>query len=286
MKRKFLRLFKYVIFNKYALKNLQSQLKLLFVINYFNREKLVHLRTNLYHLTDYLSGAFTTDEKAQILCHHYRFLRETFNTRQLKLIFNDGVEFFREENDNGTYSIVLNTSSTLEFEGSLSIFLKFDDIKIATLSFSIAPGSIFSIDEEHVAYITCTQRIGQHKPRILAAIKHFRDIVPSVLLMKSFEAMLTKLNIHSCIGISYKNQLTALKNNEDEKYFSFYDALWMNYGGIDIGGNYLIPLPLGQKPLILIKQTHRNRTVKKRQKMREIYDSTIQKMVAFLDDPI
>jgi len=273
-----------VVFNKNALKNLKNQLKLIALIQYFTAEKFVHFRTNLYHLTDYLSGEFTTDEKLRILYHHYSFLKNNFTNKQLGQIFNAGVECFKEDSNIGKYSIVLGSSSTLEFEGSLSLYLMFNDIKIATLSFSIVPGSLFNIPEEHVAYITCTQRIGQHKARILAAIKHFRDIVPSVLLMKSFEAILLTLGISACVGISYKNQLTALKHpGEEGKYHAFYDELWMNYGGIDIAGNYLVPLPLAQKPLLLIKQTHRNRTVRKRLKLREIYVATIEKMGGFMN---
>ena len=94
-------------------------------------------------------------------------------------------------------------------------------LKVATLSFTIIPGAIFNIPEEHVAYITCTQRIGQHKVRILAAIKHFRDMVPSVLLMKSFEAILLTLGITSCVGISHKNQLTALKHPRRKRKILF-----------------------------------------------------------------
>jgi uncharacterized protein VirK/YbjX len=275
---------RYVVFNKYALINFKNQLKLIALIKFFTAEKFVHFRTNLYHLTDYLSGTFSTDEKLKILYHHYNFLKKTFTHKQLSEIFKDGVECYSEDNNIGRYSIVIGSSLTLEFEGSLSLYLMFNDVKIATLSFTIIPGAIFNIPEEHVAYITCTQRIGQHKVRILAAIKHFRDMVPSVLLMKSFEAILLTLGITSCVGISHENQLTALKRpGEKEKYYSFYDQLWINYDGINIGGDYLIPLPLVQKPLLLIKQTHRNRTVKKRMKLSEIYDATIEKMNAFVN---
>jgi len=282
MKRKFVRLLRYVVFNKNAFENLKNQVKLLALIKYFTGAKLVHFRTNLYHLTDYLSGSFTTDEKLKVLLHHYTYLKKNFSPVQLKQIFNEGIVCFEEDNNIGRYSIVLGSSLTLEFEGSLSLFLKFNDVKIATLSFTIVPGNIFNLRDESVAYITCTQRIGQHKAHILAAIKHFRDIVPSVVLMKSFEGILNTLDIASCVGISHINQITALKNTgEEEKYQSFYNKLWNNYGGIDIGGNYLIPLPLAQKPLLLIKQTHRNRTVKKRAKLREIYTATVNKMNAF-----
>jgi uncharacterized protein VirK/YbjX len=282
MKQKFLRLIGYVIFNKKAFRNSKSQFKLIVLLKYFTDNKLVHFRTNLYHLTDYLSGSFSTGDKIQILIHHYSYLRANFTDAQLRQLFNEGIECYTECIETDKYSIVLTGSSTLEFEGSLSLFFKLNDVKIATLSFTIIPGSTFNLSDQNLAYITCMQRIGEHKDSINKAIKYFRDIIPSFILMKSFEAILSVLNISNCIGVSYTNQITALKNENKENYYSFYDELWMNYGGINITGNYLIPLPLTQKPILLIKQTHRNRTIKKRNKLKEIYNASLEGMRAFV----
>ncbi len=283
MRQKFLRLLGFVIFNKKAPRNLIDQIKLIKILRYFTANKLAHLRVNLYHLTEYLACSLSINEKLQALFYHYNYLKTTFSLNQLEQLFNDGIECYAEDIEKDKYSIVLTGSSTLEFEGSLSLFLKMNGMKIAVLSFTIVPGELFGLDDEKVGYITCLQRKGQHKASIQIAIKHFRDIIPSFILMRSFEAILSVLKIDTCVGVAYTNQITAMQNVNNENYYSFYDEHWMNYGGIYKNGNYIIPIPLTQKPLLLIKQTHRNRTVKKRNKLKEIHNESFSKMSNFVN---
>jgi uncharacterized protein VirK/YbjX len=282
MRQKILRLLGFIIFHKRAPLNLIDQIKLMKLLRYFTINKLAHLRVNLYHLTEYLSCSLSTDEKSKALFYHYNYLKTIFSLHQLKQLFNDGVECYTENIENYEYNIVLTGSSTLEFEGSLSLFLRMNGVKIAVLSFTIVPGVLFGLEDEKVGYITCLQRIGQHKANIQIAIKHFRDIIPSFILMRSFEAILSVLKIDTCVGVAYTNQITAMKNINNENYYSFYDERWMNYGGIYKDGNYIIPTPFAQKPLLSIKQTHRNRTVKKRNKLKEIYNESFDKMSNFV----
>ena len=290
MRQKFLRLSRFItrlsrfiIFNKKAPRNLIDQIKLIKLLRYFTTNKLAHLRVNVYHLTGYLSCSFNNNEKLQALFYHYKYLKTTFNLNQLKQLFNDGIECYAEDTENDKYAIVLTGSSKLEFEGSLSLFLKMNGVKIAVLSFTIVPGALFGLEDEKVGYITCLQRIGQHKAGIHIAIKHFKDIIPSFILMHSFEAILSVLKIDTCVGVSYTNQISAMRSVNNESYYSFYDEHWMNYGGVYKDGNYIIPTPLAQKPLLAIKQTHRNRTVKKRNKLKEIYNESFSKMNDFVN---
>jgi uncharacterized protein VirK/YbjX len=101
--------------------------------------------------------------------------------------------------------------------------------------------------------------------------------------MRSFGALLSVLKIDTCVGVAYTNQITAMKNVDNENYYSFYDERWMNYGGVYKDGNYIIPTPFAQKPLLSIKQTHRNRTVRKRNKLKQIYNESFSKMSNFVN---
>lgn len=284
MRQKIFRLLGFIIFNKKASLNLIEQIKLIRVLRYFTNNKLAHLRVNLYHLTEYLSYSFSTDEKLQALLYHYNYLKATYSLNQLKQLFNNGIECYTEDIENDKYSIVLTGSSTLEFEGSLSLLLKVNGVKIAVLSFTIVRGELFGLEDEKVGYITCSQRIGQHKASIQIAIKHFKDLIPSFILMRSFEAILSVLKIETCVGVAYTNQITAMKNVDNENYYSFYDEHWLNYGGVYKDGNYIISRPFAQKPLLSIKQTHRNRTVKKRNKLKEIYNESRNNMDNFVKE--
>jgi uncharacterized protein VirK/YbjX len=283
MRQKFLRLLRFLIFNKKAGRNLIDQIKLIKVLRYFTVNKLAHLRVNFYHFTEYLSCSFSIDEKFQALFCHYKYLKTTFTLNKLKQLFNDSIECYTECIEDDKYSIVLTGSSTLEFEGSLSLFLKMNGVNIAVLSFTIVPGKLFGLEDEKVGYITRLQRIGEHKANIQIAIKHFKNIIPAFILIRSFEAILSVLKIETCVGVAYTNQISAKQNVNNENYYSFYDECWMNYGGVYKDGNYIIPTPFAQKPLLAIKQTHRNRTVKKRNKLKEIYNESFSKMTNFVN---
>lgn len=284
MKEKIARLSSYIILDKNRIKNVGHEIHLLFLLSYYIRYRFVHYRTFFYHVTDYLSASFTTHTRLKILTHHYNFLKIRLSHKQRNKLFRQEIILYNEHKDDDEYTIVLASSGKLEYEGSLSLYLKYNGIKIAVLSFTFVSGSIFNRRENSIAYITCVQRIGQHKSIIYDSIKHFNDIIPCAILMKSFEAMLNALNISVCVGISYINQITATQKEDKSAYVFFYDETWINYGGKNIGGNYLISLPLPQKPISLIKQTHRNRTVKKRIRLKTIYELSFQNMKKFMTD--
>ena len=266
------RLLGHFIFNRNVFSNVKQQLKLTNTLKpYFKAQQLNH-RTSVIYLFSYLSGSFNTGQKLAILRHHYGYLKNVLDIAQLRTLFKQGITCYQDCTTGNAYNILLTPGYMLEFEGSLSVSLLMNNIKIAMLSFSVAPGTVFDLPDEHVIYIANLQRFGGHNDDIHKATKHFNDIIPAAILLKVVEALAGVLKISTCIGISAQNQLTSIVMNDHERFYSIYDQFWLNHGGVLKNGDYIIPLPLAQKPLEQVKQTHRNRTVKKRERLKGIYD--------------
>nr|WP_255487031.1 DUF535 family protein [Mucilaginibacter sp. SP1R1] len=271
-----------LLFSGSAYVNINQQLKVIDVLKPFIQDKYIHYRIYVIYLFSYLSRAFDTDTKRQILINHYQLLQDRFPPAQLNKLFKSGIVCYSDNCGSNHYELILASSATLEFEGSLSLFFTMNEIKISTLSFTIAPGKLFGLADDHVIYISRLQRAGNHNQNIHTAIKYFNDIIPSVILMKVLEAVAAALHIHTCIGISSDNQLSTYMEPEAEKFYSIYDQFWINNGATLKNGNYIIPLPIAQKPLELIKQTHRNRAIKKRNKLCCIYNISYQNILTAL----
>jgi uncharacterized protein VirK/YbjX len=230
-------------------------------------------RTSVMYLFSYLSGAISTNHKRKILAHHYSFLKRAFCGSQLIQLYNGGVVFYTEQCGQNEYKVTLAASGMLEFEGSLSLIFEMNSQKVASLLFSFAPGNVFDLKDKHIVFISCLQRVGKQAENAYAATKYFSDNNMATILLKVLEAAAINFGITKAIGVGCDNQLTAKLTCEHERYYSIYDQFWLNSSGVKRNGDYLIELPMAQKPILLIKQTHRNRTIKKRQRLRHIFEA-------------
>ncbi|MEO3408352.1 DUF535 family protein [Mucilaginibacter sp. CAU 1740] len=272
------KLLRHFILNRNIFSNIKQQYKLASTLKPYFKARLLNHRTSVIYLFSYLSGAFTVSKKRQILDHHYQYLKNVLPPTQLQTLFKQGISCYQDSTTADEYNILLASTHMLEFEGSLSLSLLVNNIKIAMLSFSIAPGVAFDLPDEQVIYMANMQRWGEHNEDIHKATKYFNDIIPATILLKTIEALASVLSISTAIGISANNQLTAIIKNDHERFYSIYDQFWLNHGGELKNGDYIIPLPLVQKPIEQVKQTHRNRTLKKRERLKGIYEEACRNL--------
>ena len=262
---------RYCFFEDGFVSNTKKHLKLLGILKPLKIADLITYNTCFIYLFSYLSRALSVNDKFNVLVHHYGFLNNNFSERQLALLLKSGIECYKENDGENEYQIVLTSSAFLEIEGSLTMFLKVDNIKIASLSFSFAPGEIFGIEADNIIHISCLQRFGKQIKNIEKAKKHFGDILPAFILLKSIEAFACFLGVEQFVGICVENQLSFKDVNDHGKYYAAYDEFWKINGGQLINGSYVIPCPIPQKDILSIKQTHRNRVRRKRQKLNSIF---------------
>jgi uncharacterized protein VirK/YbjX len=182
-------------------------------------------------------------------------------------LFSKGIVCYAENN----YKIILSGSEDREREGSLSLYFKDGDVTISQLSFSISAGKTFGVDDENIAIISRFQQISAHLEKIKEAKKHFGDIMPTLILFTVLEAFCMSLNINKVLGINGRDQL-SWETQYQHSYNATYDEFWMHNGGTTTQYGYLMDCPFPQKDLSEIKQSHRNRAKKKRERLDAIYD--------------
>ena len=258
-------LFKFLFFSGKLVTNNTLFIKLLQVIRPLIKSGLV------IKGTIFISRALSTQDKIRIATHHYSFLQRVFSPKQLKLLFSDGIECYSEFSDNNLLRVSLWHCRDYDYEGLCSLIYKVNGIEYARLSFMVAPGVMFGLKQDNIFYISCMQKKhtagdGNNKAT------HIANIHPITILLQVFTALGAANNITTCIAVAAKNQLSFIENDEEYDYFfSIYDNFWLSKGGSKFNTEYLLPLPLLQKPILDVKQTHRNRIRKKRVKLQEIY---------------
>jgi uncharacterized protein VirK/YbjX len=276
--KKISNLIKRFVLSPALITNFKKHIELVKVLKPFKKQGFINHRSYLIYLFSYISKSLTTDDRLEILKFHYSFLRKNFSPRYLKQLFENGIECFKENSMEDEYTVSLLPSSMLEFEGSLSLDFKVNGTKIYTLSFTFVPGHVVNIKEHAVIYISRLQRDSKHLEKNSKATKYFNDIVPSAILMRVLEAIATSLNIRTCVGVSAKHQVSLTNEAEYLRFYSIYDEFWLNHGGKFVDNNYLFPIPFEQKYISEIQQKHRNRALKKRRRLEEIYNESYNRV--------
>lgn len=268
---------KYFISGK-LLTKIDDQIKLVKVLSPFVNAGFIDKRTYLIYIFSYLCRSFSVEEKRRILLHNYCFLKQSFDPKRLQKLFYTGITCFRQSDGSDVYEVALSSNDFFEFEGSMSLNFKLNDVPIFDLAFTFAPGDIFGVEDETVIYISGLQGTKNEFESVYKTTKYFKENAPAIILMKVLEAIADCFKINKLFGISVDNQLSFGTASGYQYFYDKYDEFWKNVGGVYENGNYVIPLPIPQKDILLIKQKHRNRTLKKREVLKEIYWNSCELM--------
>ena len=263
----------------------KMHLQLVKTMEFYRRNNLIAFRAYFIYILPYISKSFNVDQKHRILINHYSVLKQYFSQSQLEKLFTDGIECYNEINEEDNYSIYLQAvTNHLEFEGSMCLVFKYDNINLFTLNFTLVPGKVFNHSDAQMIYISSIQGVRNEFENIRKATKYFKDNSLPVILLKVLQAFAMSMGIDNCIGISVKDQLSVKDELMYDRFRTIYDDFWINNGGVSLSGGYLIDLPVRQKPIHLIAQPHRNRTLKKRKKLEDIYSYAIRNINTALQD--
>jgi uncharacterized protein VirK/YbjX len=258
---------RYFLFNGSLSSNIKKHKEIKETLSPFIANKLMDPKTTLLYLRKYVSTALPVDKSREILLHHYTYLKRMLPFNNLQHLFSNGIVCYTESN----YKIILSGSEDREREGSLSLYFKDGDLTIAQLSFTITNGKTFNVADNNIAVISRFQQISAHLENITEAKKFFGDIMPTLVLFTVLEAICVSLNIEKVLGINGKDQL-SWEPQYERSYSVNYDEFWMRNGGTATQYGYLMDCPFPQKDLNEIKQSHRNRARKKRERLEAIYN--------------
>jgi len=279
----FLTTVKYIILKSPAIfLHLKGHLKLINILKSYRETELINLRTYAIYTSSYLSKKLIVKEKLEILTYHYDYLKKIFDPHLLNRLFKNELVFWSCDKHSETFSVSFAFSNMLEFEGSLALIFKVNEIKVFTLAFSFAPGNVFGFPDTTIIYIGCMQGVKDEFENYAKATKHLHENIPSVILVKVLEAFACALNIKTMLGITTTNQLSFGEDANFENFNNNYNKFWETIGGRQFNDYYLMECPLHQKPIMLITSKHRKRVLGKRRVLEEIYKDCYRNIKCFL----
>jgi len=279
----FLTTVKYIILKSPAVfLHLKGHLKLIWILKSYKETELISLRTYAIYTSSYLSKKLIVKEKLKILTYHYDYLKKIFDPHLLNRLFKNELVFWSCNKHSETLSVSFTFSNMLEFEGSLALIFKVNEIKVFTLAFSFSPGNIFDFSDTTIIYIGCMQGVKDEFENYTKATKHLYENIPPVILVKVLEAFACALNIKKMLGITTVNQLSFGKDANFENFNNNYNKFWEAIGGKKFNDYYLIEFPLYQKPITLIPSKHRKRVLGKRKVLEDVYKDSYQNIKSFL----
>lgn len=233
------------------------------------------------HLSrDYLFTGLPARHRAASFAHHLRFLRT--HVPEALLLREEPLEltvFERREGDR-VYSVKLDLPPQISsFEGDLRLGLLVDGVLVYCLQFTIVPGLAVQSKESDVVFILRVQGIKGHYEQIRLATKSLQEVAPPALLIAALQGIASAWGIHEMAGISATSQ-HAYDETVASLFTQIYDDFFLELGATRTTKDFFSsPLPLPAKPLDLIRNGHRSRTLRKRSFKLRISDEVREWMI-------
>ena len=220
----------------------------------------IHPRLIYRYLGDYLITNFSTADKLAVLTAHYRFLLRSTQKDFFKSI-QEKACLWQETHNNNQYSIALVFPFGRDSEGDLSLIFEFNSQPIYLVSFTFISTEVKPFQFNQAIFVGRIQGLTDIN-LIRNTTKSIHDIAPSALLMAALQGVALACKLNTIIGVSNDQQVSTT----DKHIFFNYDLFWYSLGADKTRENlFVLPVPFTEKPIELIKNNHRRRTLHKRQ---------------------
>jgi uncharacterized protein VirK/YbjX len=233
----------------------------------------------------YISRGLSKRSRAAAITHHYGFIRNNFCETLLADTLHRRALILESQTDTAAVRIYMALSSQIFKEGELSLYLQVDGVDIYVLSFSFISGKIVESPEETVILIGRIQGIRGCFPQIRAATKALHDISPPALLVSALQGIAQALDITCMAGISAADHV-ARSSDKCPELIDNYDAFFAALGANKNDSNFFVgDFMAPEKPITLVKRSHRSRALKKRAFKRQISETTSRYIYANRANP-
>ena len=209
---------------------------------------------------------FSTNQRADLLSGHYRFLVDTLRAPFLDSVIEEGVAIWRFEAGPTQIEIRLIVSypATLG-EGELDLVFRINSMDVYVLSFVIVPQRLPGTDVANLVFVSRLQGTKGRADAIRLATKSMGDVSPPLILMAAVQGMALGLGVKYVVGIDARAQIENKRWPLSPDLLSAYDEFWNSIEGVrSPAGFFEFPVPLPEKPLAMIKQNHRPRVRSRR----------------------
>jgi uncharacterized protein VirK/YbjX len=223
-------------------------------------------------VNDYLAKGLTVAERMSCLAHHYRSLHARLRQRLLDQTIYSDLTLFESAEEGNLYRIAMSRSRELFREGELSLNLEVNGAVVYVLSVTLVPGPVVRSSASEVLLISRLQGTKGHYHQIRQVTKTLHELGPSALLLAGAQGLAEALGIIEMAGVCAVRQASYLEEfapSYKEAYDGFFSELGVTQNA---AGFFIIPIPIVEKPLALIKQGHKLRTKEKRAFKRQVAD--------------
>ncbi len=212
-------------------------------------------------LGPYLSTSLRTTQKLTIQKHFLRFIDDTMKPGSVQRL-SKGVCIWRRSPPGEDHQIILRLSDATKFEGDLLLEYLYNGQRLHSLSYVFAPGSVFMLSDEHVAFIGGSQGANGYQSETRAAAKGVGGIHPSNMLVLALRAICQSLDVTALCGVPSRFQL--LNHTHQSPREENYDLLWSMNDGTLQDHVYVMPVHLKWDDDAELTGTHRTRRRRRR----------------------
>lgn len=192
----------------------------------------------------YLRAGFSVAQRAQAILDHYQLMDKLANNQLRQLLLSPtGNLLARFTGKNEEQFAIYCCSGHYDREGEITLLLNYQDMTLASLSFSI-------IQEQQ----QCTLLIGGLQgPRkhissdvIRDATKAAHGVFPKRLLMEAVFILAAQCGVQAITAVGDTTHVfrsLRYRHSKGDKFFASYSEFWLSLGG-EMRGDELFTLPL------------------------------------------
>ena len=220
----------------------------------------------LKHLRKAYACTLSVSERASMVAHHYRLLRERFGLDFLNNSIENEVPIWSANDDPQGPRIIARTANQYDFEGELNLqFLLGPDL-LYIMSFVVSPGAIWGRAEPTVIVVTRVQGIRLYLKQMKTATAISGDCGPRLLLFAALEGLAIAMGVQQIIGVGVRMQIaTSFGPIRSPSFLENYDLFWRSLNGqFRLDGNFNLTAPSLHKSLENIPSKHRTRALRRR----------------------
>ena len=214
------------------------------------------------YLDAYLARSFSSGMRARIMRHHYRVLDQQV-APHMRQAWQSGCPCWSSVGASGrAYRMTVGEARRAPMEGEAEIALWIDDDLLTTVTFAIAPASMFGLDGAHAMLVGGMQgMIGRREDNRTAARDH-HEVAPMALLLLAGRTLARALGLSWIVGVPSSDQIElALRPGEH----AGYDRFWRDAGAAEVpGGLFALEVTgRGDRSLAHLSPSHRARARRK-----------------------
>ena len=230
-----------------------------------------------YHLNhrNYLANFLSLAERAEFALSHMGVENQAFNDHYKENVYlKGGLVVWEQTVKDMSFQIQLRMASRIAPEGDLELVMFVDGERLYNYKFSWLDGAKIGKPGTIVPWITTCQGISRERvDRASKFSDAFPNNWPKMFCLAALKGVAAAMQSDVMVGIPGHAQI-ALKDGDDERFYSSYDTFWLSLNGVMTSRyGYIVPLDTPDKDLAEVTAKHRNRARKRRQHWAEIEQS-------------